>query len=398
MSPTVLIVHSLSWPNAARLAVAFRELDCIVDALCHRTHPVRMLPSVRRIFAYNPFAPLRSFRVAIEQGQPDLIVPCDDWSVRLLHQLYNDDLRMANAPTRLQEAIRRSLGNPSEYALLAARCRLSEIAARAGIRLPRTDPVSSVARLEDWLEREGLPAVVKIDFSTGGEGVAIVATPPEAITAFARLERRTNLARALKRLLVGHDAEMAFNALRGIRPSISVQRFIPGDTANCAVACWNGELIAAIAVQVLASSTPAGQSTVLRVVNHEGMLTIARRVVGALGMSGFCGLDFIIEQGSGDAVLIEVNPRATQINHLALGRGRDLVAALTARVADRPLHERAAVTDRDTIALFPQEITRDPGSSFLMTAYHDVPSNEPALVRFYSSRSSRRGSQLEPAD
>src|SRR5204862_4420831 len=183
-----------------------------------------------------------------------------------------------------------------------------------------------------------------------------------------------------------HNSEMAFNALSGVAPIVSAQRFVPGDNANCAVACWNGEVIAAIAVQVVASSGPTGQSTVVRVVEHESMLATARNIVGVLGMSGFCGFDFILEEGSGSALLIEVNPRATQINHLALGHGRDLVAAMRAKITDTPLSERPAVTDRDMVALFPQEVTRDPESSFLATAYHDVPAAAPELGRCYPDR------------
>jgi hypothetical protein len=40
-----------------------------------------------------------------------------------------------------------------------------------------------------------------------------------------------------------------------------------------------------------------------------------------------------------------------------------------------------AVTENDTIALFPQEWIRDPHSSFLRSAYHDIPWEEPELVR-----------------
>jgi hypothetical protein len=38
------------------------------------------------------------------------------------------------------------------------------------------------------------------------------------------------------------------------------------------------------------------------------------------------------------------------------------------------------VTQKNTIALFPQEWMRDPESPFLQSAYHDVPWEEPELV------------------
>ena len=44
-------------------------------------------------------------------------------------------------------------------------------------------------------------------------------------------------------------------------------------------------------------------------------------------------------------------------------------------------NQQPIVTEKDTIALFPQEWTRDSESTFLQTAYHDVPWEEPELIR-----------------
>jgi hypothetical protein len=39
------------------------------------------------------------------------------------------------------------------------------------------------------------------------------------------------------------------------------------------------------------------------------------------------------------------------------------------------------ITEKDTIALFPQEWIRDAESPFLRLAYHDIPFEEPELIR-----------------
>jgi hypothetical protein len=78
--------------------------------------------------------------------------------------------------------------------------------------------------------------------------------------------------------------------------------------------------------------------------------------------------------------LIEINPRATQVGHLVLGAGRDLPAALCAALTGVAETPAPRVTANDTIALFPQEWTRDPRSPFLQSAYHDVPWDEPELL------------------
>jgi carbamoylphosphate synthase large subunit len=383
--PKILIAHTLQWPNAARLALAFRAADCRVYALCRRSHPLHMLGSVERIFTYHPFAPARSLRAAIEAADPDLIVPCDDGAVALMHYLHSRQAGPGGPAKRLRAVIERSLGRPDSYQLLATRSKLGSIAARAGVLLPRTDRVATLEELRQWLGREGFPAVIKADRTSGGRGVIAVRTLKEAELAFQDRTGARNLARTIKRLIWEQDAELYCRILRGIESGVSVQTLVRGKPANCAVACWEGEVIAVIGVEVLATTSPTGNATVVRVVDNPGMYEAARCVVRRLGISGFCGFDFVIEETSGRPFLIEINPRATQINHLALGPGHDLAAALRARVADEALRESRAVTDRDTIALFPQEWRRNRESSFLHTAYHDVPNNEPELVQAYVS-------------
>jgi hypothetical protein len=111
------------------------------------------------------------------------------------------------------------------------------------------------------------------------------------------------------------------------------------------------------------------------------MSTAVEEIVGRLRLSGLVGFDFLIEEQSGDAYLIEMNLRAPQMGHLQLGSGRDLPGALRAVLAGEAVREAPGVTENRIIALFPQEWQRDPASRYLRTAYHDVPWEEPDLVR-----------------
>jgi hypothetical protein len=82
------------------------------------------------------------------------------------------------------------------------------------------------------------------------------------------------------------------------------------------------------------------------------------------------------------AKLIEINLRATQTDHLALGQGRDLVAAFRAKLAG----ERR-VKERSETSLHNRPVSsRDPQSSLIPTAYHDVPYDVPELVRAHLKR------------
>jgi acetyl/propionyl-CoA carboxylase alpha subunit len=132
---------------------------------------------------------------------------------------------------------------------------------------------------------------------------------------------------------------------------------------------------------VLNKGVSAGPATVLRAIEHPEMSAAAVKMVRRLNLSGLHGFDFMLESQTGNAYLIEINPRSTQVGHLTLGLGRDIPAALYSAVSGQPVRPAAKITDDDTFALFPQEWIRDPASAFLQSAYHDVPWDKPELIR-----------------
>jgi biotin carboxylase len=85
------------------------------------------------------------------------------------------------------------------------------------------------------------------------------------------------------------------------------------------------------------------------------MTLAAEKTIRRLGLSGLHGFDFMLEANTGNAYLIEINARTTQVGHLTLGSGRDLPAALYSAVSNEALR--------------------------LIAAYHDVPWQESELVR-----------------
>jgi ATP-grasp domain len=126
---------------------------------------------------------------------------------------------------------------------------------------------------------------------------------------------------------------------------------------------------------------PSGHATVLRLIENAEMSSAAERIARKLKLSGTHGFDFMLEDRTGSAYLIEINPRATQVGHLTLGLGRDIPAALHSAVTGNSVRPALKVTNDDTIALFPQEWLRDPASTYLQSAYHDVPWDKPDLIR-----------------
>jgi predicted ATP-grasp superfamily ATP-dependent carboligase len=199
-------------------------------------------------------------------------------------------------------------------------------------------------------------------------------------------------ARMAKRVIVDQDARLVRPALSRKRSTVNAQTFVQGRDATSLIACWKGEVLAALHFEVVQKQYSGGPASVMRVISHPDMCSAAERICRRLELSGFCGFDFVLEDQTGHAHLIEMNSRPTQVGHLTLGPGRDLVAALCAASTGRALQESATITDKNTIALFPQEWVRNPQSPYLETAYHDIPWQEPALVRacVRSSRDWRR--------
>lgn len=180
--------------------------------------------------------------------------------------------------------------------------------------------------------------------------------------------------------MIDHDSTLVGPSLRRRRPTVNGQTFVGGREATSAVACWKGVVLAALHFEVMATAQSRGHATVVHLIDDPEMSAAAEKLVRKLNLSGLCGFDFMLEAGTGNAYLIEINPRTTQVGHLALGPGRDLPAALFAAVTGRGVDARPAVTERDTITLFPQEWIRDSASPFLRSAYHDVPWEAPDLV------------------
>jgi biotin carboxylase len=265
-----------------------------------------------------------------------------------------------------------------------------KLAREEGIRVPRTEIVETVEDLKNWVKSVGFPTVLKADGTSGGDGVRLVRTSEEAQRAFRKLQTSPLLARALKRALLNQDRTLIWPSLLRHRPTVNAQAYVTGHEATSTIVCWKGAVLASLHFEVLRKCNAAGHATVVRLIENAEMSTAIEKVVRRMKLSGVCGFDFMLESSTGNAYLIEMNPRATQVGHLTLGAGRDLPAALYGAISGHPTQVAAAITENDTIALFPHEWARDPQSEFLRTGYHDVPWDTPELVHACIHRSRKQ--------
>lgn len=373
MPAKVLLLSSVGWPSVARLAAGFAHAGLSVDALAPAGAAVTASWYLARHHQYRALFPLASMLAAIEAAAPQLVICCDD---RVLAQLLVLYARHKDAAA-LRDLVEASLGNPSAVPRLISRYGFMEAARSEGIRVPATLPVGQESDLEAVIAALGFPLVLKSDGSWGGDGVIVVRNVADARAAFAKLSRVPSRLRSLVRAFRRRDAHFLQEIFSTVTRVVSAQRFIPGLPAASAFAAWRGEVIGAVYYDVLIAEGTQGPPSVIRRVDCAEIAQATRKIARRFGMSGIHGMDFI-RDAAGATHLIEINPRATQGSTLAFGPGRDIPAALAGcLVTDAPA--RPAITN-DLVAFFPREWKRDPLSPYLVSAYHDVPWDDPGIL------------------
>jgi hypothetical protein len=341
-----------------------------------RGHPARVLELVQQRLIYRALHPTRSLESALLRLRPDLVIPCDERAVRDLHSI----CRSTRDP-EVKRLILQSTSPSENYPTITSRVDLLALARREGVRVPPSMALPDNAALSKWMAENPLPFVQKADGSWSGFGVRIISDAGVASDAFARMTRPASLLLGLREAVLERNYFAVRSWLRRERPAISAQGYIDGWPANIGVACWQGEVLAAICAESVATFSATGPSTVARIIDNSEMIETAKSIVAALRLSGLIGFDFMIEAATGAAWLIEMNPRNTPICALRLGPGRDLAEALVARVAGRTPRDRPRRIDSDVVVYFPDTWRQDPSNVLLHREYHDVPWEQPALVR-----------------
>jgi hypothetical protein len=373
----ILVIATVHWASATRLCLALAEAGLAVVMFAPDDHALHGHPGLEtRCLGRTQGSARRLLESELAVQPPAMVIPADEGAIELL--------RGAARIPRLAPLIERSIGPPQALHTAASKSRLLEVARTLGLLVPDTQPVASAAQLQRLLADVALPVVLKLDASFGGLGVRIVHGAAEAVAAFGSLQEDAGWWAALKRSLRRLDVH-PMRALLHRPRSIALQAYVAGRPANRAVFCQSGKVLAGLSVEAIETVNDTGPATVVRVIDHAAMTDAAARIVGRLGLSGLVGFDFVLEAQSGRAFLIEMNLRPTQICHLAADAGSDMIGALAAAVGAAAEQRRLPNFSGSTIALFPNEQWRDPTSPHLTTAFHDVPSHAPEIVRAYRS-------------
>jgi len=377
-----LIVATHIWPAAARASIALAQVGFSVASIAPAQSLVRTVTRVARHYTYTPRRALDLIARAIKDWQPDLLVCTDDQAVKHLHDLHAGASRLPHAVGGpLKTLIEISLGHPSSFPAAAQKSLFMKMACNAGVRCPKT---WMIANDQDDLSipHTPYPIMVKSDGTFGGQGVRRVESEQQARLAILEFTLPLNFPDRVKRPLAKLIARLGMKLSR--QRTVCLQEEVIGRPANRAVVCFKGKVLAGLSVEALETQHDLGPASIVRLIQHQEMTAIAEKMVDRLQLSGFIGFDFVLDSKN-VAWLIEMNPRVTPICHLHLKDGTSLPGSIIAEMTGCSSIPKAPVVSAETVVLFPGgfwNLHRDSYlSSVYMSSYHDVPWDEPNLIR-----------------
>ena len=159
------------------------------------------------------------------------------------------------------------------------------------------------------------------------------------------------------------------------------QAHVPGTQVTCMAASWQGRLLGTVCAEVLSTQGRVGASTFLQLIDNPQIEAAASLAAEHLGLSGFFGLDFIQEESTGRCLLIEMNPRATQLGHIR-ANGADLAMRLCLAAGGDVSASEGTPDHAKLVAFFPQCLRfSDAGVANRDLPVDDVPWSQPELVK-----------------
>lgn len=361
-APRALIVlHSPGWVGIARLPRALAQAGFEVASLSPAGSFLSLTRFNRHHFTLSEGQlPVQALEAAVRQFQPDLLVPGCDAAVHhlLLIARAVEQGRWPDPGSPLPALVQRSLGGAGIRHNRLSKSDNLALGTRLGLRTPEQWPVADLAQAREISAKLGWPVVLKGEYGSAGSTVRICADAPSLSQAFELLQAQAP----------------------GMR--LVLQAFVRGQGAICAGVAMAGQVLESVGcLKLHVHPSPTSPSSVLRVVDEPGMRDALARLVQAMGLSGWCEAEFILEPGARAPCLIELNPRPSPLSALGGLWGHDLALALAAHLRGQAYRRPAPLTPRDTVALFPNEWARDPHSPHLRQGHHDVPHDDPALLR-----------------
>ncbi len=232
----------------------------------------------------------------IEAGNYDIYFPSFEEIILLSHER-----------ERIQTATRTAMMDTQTLLTLHDKARLDRMAREIGVATPTTYAPRNMAEAKEILASVPLPAIIKMHQTSSAAGLRQASTRKELETYYAEVIRVNELPE--------NDLPL-------------IQEPIVGPTTCTLHLCDHGRVLGEVMYQGIRTMPRSGGTTVCRESRpdpacHEA----AEKMIRHLGFHGFCGFDFVIQEGTGIPFLVDGNCRITPGAAMAYYGGCDLVEA-----------------------------------------------------------------------
>ena len=257
----------------------------------HVTRRVR-LPNMR----YAPREYAAALLRELESGEYDCYFPS-----------YEEIILMSHYRDRVVAAAKTAMVDTDVLLTLHDKTRLGVLAAELGIDSPQTFAPRNLAEAHETVASVKLPVVIKMRKTSGAAGFRKVYDRRALEKDYAEVVRVNKLAE--------DDLPM-------------IQELIEGPTTCTLHLCQRGEVLGEVMYQGVRTMPRTGGTTVCREsMADPACQAAAAKIVRHLQFTGFCGFDFVIQEGTGKPFLVDGNCRITPAVAMAYHGGCDMVPA-----------------------------------------------------------------------
>jgi carbamoyl-phosphate synthase large subunit len=376
----LIIALNENWTGISRLPYGLDRAGFKVYALCPKKSFLAKTKFLKKSILYPTFTYSRSFLIypwiiiAIVFFKPDLIIPGDEDAVLALQKLSNgfNKIPFLNFISKI---IRKSLPSKLFDAVVLNKSDFQEKCRSWGLRTPRNIVLEKPGDAIGIASDLGYPVVLKHDSGYGGSGVFICHNEEDVKKQIELINNNTS-SRRIKNILKNLFFVSIFNDGK-----ISLQQYIEGQIGQSPFCAHNGKVFAFNPmVRLKTHPGKTGPATVSQGYENHDIEYFVKTIAEKLSYIGFGSLEYMVEKTSGNLYIIELNPRPTPTCHMSSDHvTNDLCEMFFKGLNSIPLELKPFIPY--TIAMFPGEKKRNPESLYLKESYHDIPLNDPILLR-----------------
>jgi Carbamoyl-phosphate synthase L chain, ATP binding domain len=361
----------------ARLPEPLSHAGVEVAVLCPTDNPLSQSTFVshhydlQKLKSWRTFG--RSLGMVVADWKPDLIIPCDEIVVVMLHYFLKRPHLLSRYVDAGQVAVlRHSIGRIERLDAMVLKHQTRLLAESLGVPVPKSRLVKSPEQAENVAASMGFPVFLKASFSWAGQGAIRCDNAEQTHKTFRMLRKKTSWVKSMVRSTLARDWYPS-------ESDIEVQQAIAGESVMYSVAALNGQMLGGLFASRAARTGANGPSTTVAIGEHPECRWMAEKLIAAMGASGFLAFDFMKCQNTNKMYLLECNPRPNQIFHLGHRVGSDLCKALVDGLYGRAQPARNSTRDA-IVPLFPQTWLHDEQSALAQVNTLDVPLNDPKLL------------------